>query len=68
MQRWCAFHEAVERLPLMEREVVGLKFYHGWTNQAIGEVFGVSEKMVRKHWQSACMKLNDLLGGELPVL
>src|SRR5262245_46765449 len=31
LERWCAFHAAVERLPVAEREVVGLVFYHGWT-------------------------------------
>jgi RNA polymerase sigma-70 factor (ECF subfamily) len=68
LQRWCDFHEAVERLPDKEREVVGLKFYHGWTNQEIGDLLGVSEKMIRNHWHSACLRLNQMLGGELPTL
>lgn len=68
LSRWCAFHEAVEQLPPLEREVVGLKFYHGWTNQQIGDLFGVTERMIRKHWQSACLRLNELLHGELPTL
>src|SRR5438067_421874 len=28
---WVRFHEAVDELPIEEREVVGLVFYHGWT-------------------------------------
>jgi RNA polymerase sigma-70 factor (ECF subfamily) len=67
LQRWYDFHEAVGRLPEMEREVVGLKFYHGMTNQEIGDVFQISEKMVRKHWLSACVKLNEMLQGDLPA-
>jgi RNA polymerase sigma factor (sigma-70 family) len=68
LQRWCDFHEAVGRLPAKEREVVGLKFYHGWTNQEIGDLMGVSEKMVRNHWHSACLKLDRMLDGELPAM
>src|SRR5262249_31686133 len=30
LERWAAFHEAVETLPAEQREVVGLTFYHGW--------------------------------------
>jgi RNA polymerase sigma-70 factor (ECF subfamily) len=29
LERWGRFHEEVERLPVREREVVGLVFYHG---------------------------------------
>lgn len=64
--RWTAFHDAVERLPTAEREVVGLKFYHGWTNQDVGDLLGVSERMVRKHWDSARRRLSQALGGDLP--
>ena len=68
LQRWCDFHEAVGRLPATEREVVELRFYHGWTNQQIGDLFGISEKMVRNHWHAACLKLNEMLDGALPTL
>src|SRR5438067_153673 len=35
LERWCAFHEGVERLPTEEREVVGLIFYHDWTQTEV---------------------------------
>jgi RNA polymerase sigma-70 factor (ECF subfamily) len=63
---WAAFHEQVERLPVEEREVVGLIFYHGWTQAQIAELFGVDERTVRRRWCSASLKLNDALGGRLP--
>jgi RNA polymerase sigma-70 factor (ECF subfamily) len=66
LDRWSAFHEAVEQLPAEEREVFGLVFYHGWTQAQIGELFQVTERTVRRHWQSACLKLNDLLDGDMP--
>jgi RNA polymerase sigma-70 factor (ECF subfamily) len=66
LDRWTAFHEAVERLDPTEREVVGLRFYHGWTQAEIAALLQVSDRMVRKHWVSACMHLRDVLGDALP--
>jgi RNA polymerase sigma factor (sigma-70 family) len=50
---WAAFHEQVDRLPVEEREVVGLTFYHGWTQAQIAELFGVDERTVRRRWRAA---------------
>jgi RNA polymerase sigma factor (sigma-70 family) len=47
-ERWSAFHKQVEQLPVEEREVVGLIFYHGWTQAPIAELFDVSERTVRR--------------------
>jgi hypothetical protein len=38
-RRWSLFHEEVARLPAQGREVVGLFFYHGWTQPAVAELF-----------------------------
>jgi RNA polymerase sigma-70 factor (ECF subfamily) len=67
LDRWCASHEAVGRLPAAEREVVGLTFYHGWTQAEIAELFGVDEQTIRRRWRAACLRLNDELG-DLPPL
>jgi RNA polymerase sigma-70 factor (ECF subfamily) len=64
--RWRAFHEAVDRLPAEEREVVGLIFYHDWTQAQVGGLLQVSARTVRRLWRSACGKLAAELGGELP--
>jgi RNA polymerase sigma factor (sigma-70 family) len=61
-ERWVRFHEAVDRLPLAEREVVGLVFYHGWTQEKIAELFGVDERTVRRRWASACQRLREMAG------
>jgi RNA polymerase sigma-70 factor (ECF subfamily) len=66
LERWRAFHEQVEALPVEEREVVSLVFYHGWTQAEIAELFQVTERTVRRYWQSACGKLSAALGGALP--
>jgi RNA polymerase sigma factor (sigma-70 family) len=63
--RWVRFHEAVDRLPIEEREVVGLVFYHGWTQDQIAELFGVDQRTVRRRWKAACERLRTI-AGELP--
>lgn len=66
LESWCRFHEAVERLPNEEREVVSLVFYHGWKQAQIAELFGVDERTIRRRWQQACQKLNRMVGDDLP--
>jgi RNA polymerase sigma factor (sigma-70 family) len=66
VERWCAFHQQVEQLPVEEREVVSLVFYHGWTQVEIATLFQVNERTVRRYWHSACVKLSEALGGALP--
>jgi RNA polymerase sigma-70 factor (ECF subfamily) len=67
LDAWCAFHEAVDRLPVMEREVFSLRYYHGWTQIAIADLLHVSERTVRRFWQAACRQLREQLAGELPI-
>jgi len=66
LERWEAFHEAVARLPVAEREVIGLAFYHGWTQARIAELFQVSERTVARYWHRACLQLQNMLDGNLP--
>jgi DNA-directed RNA polymerase specialized sigma24 family protein len=46
--------------------VVGLRFYHGWGEAEIAELFGVTERTVRRRWRTACQRLGEALGGQLP--
>jgi RNA polymerase sigma-70 factor (ECF subfamily) len=62
---WVRFHEAVDELPIEEREVVGLVFYHGWKQVRIAELFGVDERTIRRRWSSAVERLRARVG-ELP--
>jgi RNA polymerase sigma factor (sigma-70 family) len=66
LERWSAFHAQVERLPVAEREVVSLVFYHGWKQADIAALFQVSERTIRRYWQAACQRLSEALGGALP--
>jgi len=59
---WVHFHQAIDQLPLEEREVVGLVFYHGWTQSRIAELFQVDERTIRRRWASACQRLKTMIG------
>jgi RNA polymerase sigma factor (sigma-70 family) len=64
LERWCRFHEEVTRLPAQEREVVGLIYYHGWTQAQVAELFQVDVRTVRRWWESALVKLHRELKDE----
>ena len=63
---WSRFHEAVDQLPADEREVVGLVFYHGWTQVRIAELFDVDDRTIRRRWSSACQRLREVMGEPIP--
>jgi RNA polymerase sigma-70 factor (ECF subfamily) len=66
LERWSTFHEEVARLPAEGREVVGLIFYHGWTQAAVAELLQVSERTVRRRWESALLTLHGAIGPQEP--
>jgi RNA polymerase sigma-70 factor (ECF subfamily) len=66
LERWSAFHEAVEKLEATDREVVGLIFYHGWKQADVAELLQMSVRTVSKHWTDACGQLKEMLGDSLP--
>jgi RNA polymerase sigma factor (sigma-70 family) len=61
---WVQFHQAIDRLPVEEREVVGLIFYHGWTQNRIAELFQVDERTIRRRWSAACERLKTMIGSD----
>jgi RNA polymerase sigma-70 factor (ECF subfamily) len=65
LERWTRFHEEVARLPDREREVVGLVFYHGWTQAQVAELFRVDVRTVRRWWESALVTLHGRLRGDV---
>jgi RNA polymerase sigma-70 factor (ECF subfamily) len=62
LELWVRFHQAVDELPVEEREVVGLVFYHGWTQVRIAELFNVDERTIRRRWTNACERLRTMVG------
>ncbi len=67
LEKWYRFHLAVEQLPTLHREVVSLIFYHGWTQVRVAELFQVTERTVRRHWQEAVRQLRQALTGQFLV-
>jgi RNA polymerase sigma-70 factor (ECF subfamily) len=48
---WLRFHEAVEKLPPEQQEVVDLLFYEGLTHDETARVLGVSARTVKRRWK-----------------
>jgi RNA polymerase sigma-70 factor (ECF subfamily) len=63
---WGEFHDRVGRLPDAERELFDLLWYQGLSQGEAAGVLGVSERTVKRRWQSARVRLFEALGGELP--
>lgn len=67
LDRWEAFHAAVDSLPDEEREVVLLAWYLGADQRSIAGMAGCSERTVRSRWRQARERLRSALAGEPPV-
>jgi RNA polymerase sigma factor (sigma-70 family) len=67
LERWAAFHEAVERLPEENREVIELGYYEGLGKDEMARVLGVDERTIRRRLNRARRLLVDVLGDEIPA-
>src|SRR5262249_12907956 len=65
---WTEFHRQIERLPDEEREIFDLLWYQGLSQAEAASLLNVSERTVKRRWQSARLKLHEALHGELPEL
>jgi RNA polymerase sigma-70 factor (ECF subfamily) len=63
---WTEFHDTVEALPAAEREVFDLLWYQGLTQREAAALLSVTERMVKRRWRSARLKLHAMLGGRMP--
>ena len=63
---WREFHEQVANLPDDEREVFGLLYYQGLTQDEAAAVLDVSVRTVQRRWQSALLALHRARNGEPP--
>jgi RNA polymerase sigma factor (sigma-70 family) len=64
---WTEFHRRIESLDDEEREVFDLLWYQGLTQAEAAVVLGVTERTVNRRWIAARLRLNEALGGQLPV-
>ena len=66
LAEWTLFHEQIQALPEAEREVVGLIWYNGLSQQEAAVVLDTSVRTVKRRWQSARLLLARRLYGERP--
>jgi RNA polymerase sigma-70 factor (ECF subfamily) len=65
---WTEFHAQIDRLPDEERETFDLLWYQGLSQAEAASLLNVSERTIKRRWQSARLKLHEALHGELPEL
>jgi RNA polymerase sigma-70 factor (ECF subfamily) len=65
---WSEFHAAADRLPEPERTAFDLLYYHELSQTDVAEMMQVSERQVRRYWQSARRELHRMLEGMLPKI
>ena len=63
---WSEFHETVKSLPDAEREVFDMLWYQGLTQREASALLGVTERVAKRRWRSARLKLHEMLGGRMP--
>jgi len=68
LDRWTAFHEAVETLPPEEREMFSLIAYHDWSHDDVAALFQCSTKTVQRRYRDAVAALRERLGDEVEPL
>lgn len=63
---WAEFHEAVNELPDVLREIIDLLYYEGLTQDEAAEVLGISPRTLKRRWHAAKVllhkKLNERTG------
>jgi RNA polymerase sigma factor (sigma-70 family) len=66
LAEWTEFHDRIATLPEEERQVVDLLFYQGLSQAEAAGLLGVTDRTVKRRWQSARLALFEALGGRLP--
>jgi RNA polymerase sigma-70 factor (ECF subfamily) len=63
---WGEFHRQIGALPDAEREVFDLLWYQGLSQAEAAELLGISERTVKRRWQTARVSLHEALQDEVP--
>ena len=66
LDRWSAFHEAVEQLPPDAREVFDLVWYMGASQETAAAVIGCSTRTIKTRWRQARVAVKAALDGRPP--
>jgi RNA polymerase sigma-70 factor (ECF subfamily) len=65
---WTEFHRQIDRLPDEDRETFDLLWYQGLSQAEAASLLNVSERTVKRRWQSARLRIHEALRGEMPEL
>jgi RNA polymerase sigma factor (sigma-70 family) len=65
---WSDFHAAADRLPEPQRTAFDLLFYHELPQAEVAEMMNVSIRQVQRYWNSARLKLFEMMEGAWPEL
>jgi RNA polymerase sigma factor (sigma-70 family) len=68
LEAWTEFHHHAEALPPEERETFDLLYYQGVSQTEAAAILEISERTVKRRWQSARLRLHDALEGRMPGL
>ncbi len=68
LEAWTDFHRHAEALPPEERETFDLLYYQGVTQTEASAILDISERTIKRRWQSARLRLHDALEGRMPGL
>ncbi len=61
LEKWTEFHQMVDKLPQEEKDVVDLLWYQSLDQAKASELLGISNRTLRRRWQSARIKLFEVL-------
>jgi RNA polymerase sigma factor (sigma-70 family) len=61
LAEWTEFHEKVELLPEIEREVFHLLWYEGLNQEEAAAMIGVTSRTIKNRWRNAKILLQQLL-------
>jgi RNA polymerase sigma factor (sigma-70 family) len=68
LEAWTDFHRHAEELPPEERETFDLLYYQGVSQTEAAAILDISERTIKRRWQSARLRLHDALEGRMPGL
>jgi RNA polymerase sigma factor (sigma-70 family) len=63
---WSEFHAAADRLAEPARTAFDLLYYHELSQTEVAKILNISERQVRRYWQSAREDLHRMLAEWLP--
>lgn len=66
LAEWNEFHQAVGQLPEQEQQIFNLLWYDGMSQPEAASITGIPLRTLKRRWQSARLKLIELMDGETP--